>query len=262
MPAINYQPLTTNQLLTMIIKTKGIIIRTKKYSESSIIADIYTEEKGLRSYIVSGVRAKKSKFPPGLLQVMSLVDMVAYHRDEKSLTRIKEVRAAHVYQRLPFETARRSVGIFMAEITRKTIKESEENKELFDFLFDSFVLLDETEHSVANLHLSFMVNLSSYLGFMPGGERTADTPFFDLKEGNFVPYGFEHTYFLPEDLSAILNKLLLFPPERAHEIPVSRGQRKLLVGHLLDYYGLHIENFPKINSHGILEEIFGSGDGA
>ena len=240
----------------MLIKTKGIIIRTKKYSESSIIADIYTEAKGMRSYIVSGVRAKKSKFPPGLLQVTSLTDMVAYHRDDKNLTRIKEIRAAHVYQRLTFETVRRSVGIFMAEIVRKTIRETEENAELFNFLYDNFVLLDKTEHSVANLPLSFLVNLSAFLGFLPGGDFTEETPFFDLREGNFVPYGFDHSYFLDEELSVVLDKLLHIAPDRVHEVAVSRSQRKLLLGHLLDYFALHIENMPQINSHEILEEVF------
>ena len=51
----------------MLIKTAGIIFQTKKYSESSLIADIYTEEKGLRSYIISGVRSKKGKGKCGAL---------------------------------------------------------------------------------------------------------------------------------------------------------------------------------------------------
>ena len=42
----------------MIIKTRGIILRTVKYSETSVIADIFTEGAGLRSYIISGMRAR------------------------------------------------------------------------------------------------------------------------------------------------------------------------------------------------------------
>lgn len=239
----------------MLIKTRGIIIRTKKYSESSIIADIFTEAKGLRSYIVSGVRAKKSKFPPGLLQIMSLVDMVAYHRDDRDLTRIKEIKSAYIYQSLPFEVIRRSVGIFMAEIARKTIRESEENIPLFRFLFDSFAFLDSTGESVANLHISFLVNLSTFLGFMPGGERSPETPFFDLKEGVFTPGGFDHTYFLNENLSILLDRFLNMPFTEVHRITIQREQRKLLLSHLLDFYNLHIENLAEIRSHEILEEV-------
>ena len=134
----------------MIIKTRGIILRTVKYSETSIIADIYTEGVGLRSYIISGVRTQRSRVAMGLLQVMSLVDIVAYDAPGK-LNRIKEIHAAHIYTALPFDVRRSSIGLFMAEVTRRTIRESEENEALFAFLFDIFQYLDETAERFTNL---------------------------------------------------------------------------------------------------------------
>ncbi|MDX1408425.1 MAG: recombination protein O N-terminal domain-containing protein, partial [Saprospiraceae bacterium] len=38
----------------MLIKTRGIVLRKLKYSETSIIADLLTEEFGRMSYIISG----------------------------------------------------------------------------------------------------------------------------------------------------------------------------------------------------------------
>ena len=72
-----------------------------------------------------------------------------------------------------------------------------------------------------------------------------------------MPFGFDHTYFLDEELSLILYNLLQAPVEKVHEVEMTRVQRKLLVGHLLDFYALHIENLPKIHSHAILEEVLG-----
>ena len=66
----------------MLIKTRGIIFKALKYSETSLILDIYTEEKGLRNYIISGVRNKKSKLKTGLLQPTMLVEMVAYEKNK------------------------------------------------------------------------------------------------------------------------------------------------------------------------------------
>ena len=119
----------------MQIKTRGIVLRSMKYSETSIIADIYTEERGMRSYIISGVRSKKAKIKASQLQIMSLVDMVAYDRQEKGLNRVRELRAAYVFQSLPFDVRKSAVGLFMAELARKTVREPEENKRLFNFLF-------------------------------------------------------------------------------------------------------------------------------
>ncbi|MEM6967074.1 MAG: DNA repair protein RecO [Bacteroidota bacterium] len=123
----------------MLIKTRGIIFRSIKYSETSIISDIFTEQKGLRTYIISGVRKKNARVSASLLQVMSLVDLVVYHRDDKDMTRIKEIKAAHIYQSLPFDIVKSSVGQFMLELTRKAIREPEENEPLFNFVFQSFL---------------------------------------------------------------------------------------------------------------------------
>ena len=125
----------------MLIKTRGIVLKTKKYSETSIIADIYTEEKGLRSYIISGVRSKNARVSAGLLQVMTAVDIVAYHREGKSLTRLKEIRPHHIYQRIPYEVVRSAVGVLMVEVAQKTIRGEEAQSELFQFLLDNFVFL-------------------------------------------------------------------------------------------------------------------------
>ena len=40
----------------MLIKTRGIVLSFLKYRETSIIARIYTERRGVQSYIVNGVR--------------------------------------------------------------------------------------------------------------------------------------------------------------------------------------------------------------
>ena len=59
----------------MLIKTRGIIFKSIKYSETSLILDVYTEELGLQKYIISGVRSKKARTTAGMLQIMSLLDL-------------------------------------------------------------------------------------------------------------------------------------------------------------------------------------------
>lgn len=241
----------------MLIKTRGIVLKTKKYSETSVIADIYTEEKGLRSYIISGVRAKKSRVSSGLLQVMTLVDIVAYHREGKDLTRLKEIKPHHVFRSIPFDVAKGAVGMFMIEIAQKTISVEEPQKDLFEFLLNSFIYLDETPHAFANLHLHFMINLTEHLGFLPSDSHSASTPFFDLQEGHFLPASPPHAHWLGDVMSAKFSQLLHLPKERCHLIPFNREERKSLLRSLIDFYRLHIEHFPTIYSYEILEEVLG-----
>ena len=96
----------------------------------------------------------------------------------------------------------------MVEIARKTIIEAEENPALFNFLFDTFVHLDQTLHSVANLHLVFMLRLSGFLGFEPVDDFSNTRPYFDLKEGVFAASPPVHPYYSDERHSDLLSQLL------------------------------------------------------
>lgn len=239
----------------MLIKTRGIIFRSIKYSETSIITDIFTEEKGLRTYIISGVRKKNARVSASLLQVMSLVDLVVYHRDDKDMTRIKEIKAAHVYQTVPFDIVKSSVGQFILELTRKAIREPEQNEPLFEFVFQTFQFLDETEFPISNLHLYFMLGLTQFLGFLPTDNFTKSRKFFDLREGVFTHERSMHGYFLSEEKSELVHQFLNSDLTKIHTIKMARDTRKELLRKLIIFYRLHIENFPDLNSHQILEEV-------
>ena len=239
----------------MLIKTRGIIFRTLKYSETSIIADIYTEEKGLRTYIISGVRSKKAKFSASLLQLMTLVEMVAYHRDDREMSRIKELKSAKVYQSIPFDVVKGAIGMFMIELSRKVIREHEENPALFKFLFDTFNYLDTTKLPVANLHLSFMLQLTAFLGFMPHGKYSIEQPFFDMQEGVFSQDAPKHLHFLEEEMSQMLSQFLHCNREDCHTIVLQRQKRNQLLNELITFYRLHIENMTPLNAHQILQVV-------
>lgn len=242
----------------MLYKTRAIVLRTYKYSETSLIVECYTEEKGLRRFIVNGVRTKKAAVSASLLQLMSLVELVAYHREDKDLNRIKEIKPAYVYQSLPFDVRKSAVGLFMTEIAQKTLRTTEQNEQLFAFLVHIFQFLDQTTQPFANVHLHFLVLLSSYLGFQPGGDYSDETPIFDLKEGIFVPSFTNPVYALSPPLSERLYEFLLANIEDSHKVKLSREQRSLLLNRLLDFYKLHLETFTDVNAHIVLKEVLES----
>jgi len=45
----------------MLQKTKGIALHYYNYSESSVIAKIFTYDAGLQSFMINGIRQKKAK---------------------------------------------------------------------------------------------------------------------------------------------------------------------------------------------------------
>ena len=239
----------------MLVKTSGIVFRSVKYSETSIITDIFTEELGLRSYIISGVRSKKAKVSAGLLQVMSLVETVVYHREDKDLCRIKEIKAAYLFESIPFNIQKGAIGLFLLEIMQKTIKEREKNQPLFSFLFNTICYLDKTNDPIYNFHLAVMLKLSAYLGFFPSGTYTEQTPFFDMQEGTFTAVLPLNNNYLEGELSRLLGLFLKSSIENAHEIKLTRQNRENLLTGLINYYRLHVEGLPEINAHKILKTV-------
>lgn len=242
-----------------MLSTTGIIFRTVKYGETSVIADIFTEEKGLHTFIGGGVRTAKARMPFSLFQPMTVVDLVSYFRDDTgAMNRLRELRAAEVWTSIPFDIRRGAVALFMAEICRKCIHEGEENRELFEFLLYTLRWLDTTHDSIVNLPTHFLLHLSAYLGFQPQveeddhGER-----FFDMREGIFSPVPLPHALYLDPESTALMVALLENPVENCAEISIPRSQRKALLGRLLQFYELHVPGFNGINSPEILEMVMG-----
>ena len=66
-----------------------------------------------------------------------------------------------------------------------------------------------------------------------------------------------HGYFLQEEQSQLVHELLTTNLQEIHHIKMPRATRKELLRQLILFYRLHIENFPDLNSHQILEEVLG-----
>ncbi|MFM7152506.1 MAG: DNA repair protein RecO [Bacteroidota bacterium] len=242
----------------MQLKTTGIVFRSVKYAETSVIADIFTEDKGLHTFIAGGVRSAKARMPYSLFQPMMVVDLVAYYRDDpNSMNRLREMRVAEVWQRIPFDIRRGAVALFMAEICRKCIQETEENRELFQFLIHTLRWLDQTEQPIANLHLHFLLALTGFLGFQPHTEyeNLSGKVFFDLKEGIFTTERPFSSAFIDPDGSNKMLELMSTPLELCHEVVLPKSERKALLGKLLQFYELHVPGFSGVNTPYILEMV-------
>ncbi len=237
----------------MYHKTRGIVLHTIKYSETSVIAKVYTEKLGLQSYIVKGVRASKSKSKAAMLQPLTLLEMDVSHRENKGLQYIREYHRAYVYQSIPFDTLKSTISFFLLEVITKAIREHEPNGEMFEFIYEAFCALDAEQKLNPDFHLVFLVNLSRYLGFAPHNNYSDDECYFEMSEGVFIT-GKETPYVLDKDDSRLLNDLLnesLFANE---PLKITRTERRQMMHNLLKYYQLHLENFS-LKSPEILEEI-------
>ena len=133
----------------MQAKTEGIVFRTTKYSETSVIASIYTEQFGLQGYMINGVRGKaKSNSKSSSLQLLSILSMEVYKKENKNLNRIKSFESAVVFKEIPFDVVKSSLTLFLAEVLNRTVVEEECNSPLYHFVRNSILELDGAKNNL------------------------------------------------------------------------------------------------------------------
>jgi DNA repair protein RecO (recombination protein O) len=241
----------------MLHKTRGIVFRTIPYSDSSIIAHIYTRVFGLQSYLVSGAHARKSKVKATILQPLSIVEMSVTNREKTTLHRISDLVPVHAWTSIPFDIRKSSLVLFLNEILYKSIKEEESNPELFDFISHSLQILDLTQESCSNFHLVFLSRLAGLLGFAPHGSFSKETSIFNMNEGYFQSHEPSHAHFMPAETAEIFSIVLEANFENSHRLAITSRQRKALLLYMIQFYQLHISTMKEIKSHTVLEEVMG-----
>jgi DNA repair protein RecO (recombination protein O) len=241
----------------MIEKTRAIVLHVTEYAEASIIVKAYTDLHGLQSFLVNGVRKSKSRFAPNLFRPLSLIELVAYYKKQGGLNRVSEVSASPILNSIPYDTVKTGMALFMSEILYRSIREEETNAELFHFIDHSVQMLDLHTTTVSRFHLSFMLQLTRYLGFYPSGNYNESNGFFDLQEGRFVDAApLHHPFYLSKEMGKLLNELLSFSLEEVSTFKISAPERKQLLAALVLYYELHMTSGSKIKSHEVMMELF------
>ncbi len=234
----------------MLHKTKGIVIKTTAFKETSIIVKIFTEKFGVQSYIVNGVRSEKKTGKAALFQPLMILDLVVYKREHKKLERILETKPAVHFHQLHFDLYKSSAAFFIAELLHKSLHEEETNEILFDWMQQQLMLLDEKPSIDASFHLQFMLQLTQHLGFFPQINLLDEAIYFDLINGVMTAEVPPHLHYLQKQ------DVLLFAEFVQNAKANNRIQRKRLLQILSEYYMLHITGFSTLKSPDVLEEIF------
>jgi len=225
----------------MLQKTKAISLSYIRYKESSIIAKFFTEQFGLQSFVVNGVRSPKSKMPAGLFQPLQLLDIVQYFNEKKELHRLVEIKPAVALIDLPFNPVKSAIAIFSAELVSKVIREGQANPKLFDLVWNWVIALDEKKLKFESLHLFLIWQMLQPLGIKPGNWQ-------DIFEDTGIP----------GSLSTDDGNVFFGSIEKGNEAlhSLSNSNRKLIMDALLAYMQKHLEGLGKLNSISILKDVF------
>lgn len=235
----------------MLVKTAGIAIKNTRYSDNSFISKIYTRGLGMQTYIIRGVHSKKAAIKPSLLQPLTLLELVAYNKPNNDIQHLKEALPRPPLLDIHFNVVKTTIGLFMAELLNRAVKEEEPNETLFDFAQRTILELDMAT-DLSMYPLWFCTHLTSYLGFFPHKNFTHEDQFFDLMEGNFSNSE-ESPNRIEPPFAADLFKVL--QSQKPEDIHLAKASRLYLMDKMMQYYTLHIPGFGNLKSLQVLGNL-------
>lgn len=208
------------------------------------------------SYLAGKTHNRKSSLRGAFFQPLSLVEFEADHHGNRSLQRIREIRCFCPFTGIPSNPVKNALALFIAEVLYRSLRESEKSPALFNYLLRSIQLLDLCETGLANFHLVFLIKLTRYLGFYPNVEEQKPGYYFDLQGGCFVSSRPVHNAWLTPDQAEEFVRLMRINFDNLGAFRFNHQERVEILKQMLNYYRMHLSEFPTIKSLGVLQEIF------
>jgi DNA repair protein RecO (recombination protein O) len=240
----------------MLQKIQGIVLNTVSYNDKYLLVQIYTDSLGRVTYLLPRVTGRSSKLKRALFSPLAVLDMEVEHRPLRDVQRIREAHPVFPLHAVASDLDKASMAFFLSEFLTKILRGGDDNDSLFGYLSHSIEILEYSEKSVANYHLVFMLGLARYLGFYPNLGNYRQGHFFDMLNGLFVDKHPQHKHVVSETESLALSKLDRISYENMHLFRFSRQDRNNIANRILEYYRIHLHDFPPIKSINVLHELF------
>lgn len=241
----------------MLQKERGIVLHVLKYNDNTNIVDIYTEQLGRASFLVTALRSKKTAVKPVLFQPLSLIEFEVNIRPGTKLCRIKEARPLSPFSTIPYNPYKSAIALFLAEFLYRAVKEETENRPLFSYMEHSITWLDNCQENFANFHLVFLMRLSRFLGLYPNLEDYTRGDYFDLLNACFTPLKpLVHSHYIKGEEAYRLTRLMRMNYETMHLFGMTRADRNRCLEIISNYYQLHIPGFSELKSLSVLQSLF------
>jgi DNA repair protein RecO (recombination protein O) len=236
----------------MLYTTRAIVLHYKKYNDKSLVVKAYTQAEGLNTFFVR----LSGKMGLSYFQPLTLLNVVAYRKENNTMQNLKEVSLAQPWHSISSNIIKGSLAVFMAEVFIKSVKQQEQDTDLFEFLETTTYNLENTADIPAMFPHAYLIGLSRFLGFFPTLPPEDAMPYFDLMVGEFTYSIPHHPHYTDSTETALLAQCInwYLGEGKVHFHP-DKARRELLLARLIEYYRVHIETLGTIKSHLILKEV-------
>ncbi len=237
----------------MLTKEKAIVINKTQLAEKKCIVKLFTFNHGFIESVCFASNSPSSKVKTNTLWPLSLIDVELVIRQNKEIHQLKETQPYFISTSTNSSLLKLNVVQLISEILSKTIKVQHGNKELYRFIEELIIQIDQrNESELSNVINYFLIELTTYLGIEPQNNFSSLDSYFDCRAGEFTKYGLVMPLGFDAKLSETLSICL---KHNTLDLKLNTAARKDLIDGLLAYYGFHIPNFGHIKSLDIVREL-------
>lgn len=247
--------------LNMLITTEAIVLRTIKYGEQKLIVDLYTRKQGRLSCVVRVPKTAHGKLKKQYFQPLTLLSIEGDIRPQMQLQKLRDAAILLPLPTLLTNPSKLSISLFLSEFLYHALRSEQQDEPMFDYIANSIQWLDGREGNYANFHLVFLMHLSRFLGFYPNLEQPftlqqPSTLYFDLRAASFCTQPPVHRDFLMPEEAGMLRLMMRMDYPTMHLFRLNRQQRYRCIEVALQFYRLHLPDFPDLRSLSVLRELW------
>ena len=148
----------------MKISTPAIVLKTTLFKESSIIARLFTLEKGKNSYVIKSAMRQKSPLK-SIYQQLNEIQVSYIHSNKRQLQPIYDSKILNNWDNIGSDLKKKVLSLSIIEIIDKGFDEGDKDRDTYYLLKDVLLYFDSENNNYNDAFYFFVLHLLKNIGY-------------------------------------------------------------------------------------------------
>lgn len=150
--------------MAKISKSEAIVLRKTKFSDTSLIVQLYTRDLGKISALLKGARSAKSRIG-SKIDIFNYVEVVFYNKVEKDLQLVTQVNLIEHFPKIREDLDKIKFASSICELILKLVPENEISDKIFRGTVRMLQLINKSKSNSAFLFAQYLLFFIKEIGF-------------------------------------------------------------------------------------------------